>query len=102
MSRTQQFIDNHREEISDSYDGIVREITKKRFETETKGLKQKQVYCVSGFDCWDIEDAPHPLQRIYEIADFSSSYDNWAYTFQFEFMFKYKGKYYEFQSYGGN
>ena len=101
MSKNKEFIDEFIKS-DDNYDGVLEIITKERFNTLIKGVKPSQVYYSNFLENYDIDNMLHPLQRIYEIEDYMSTYPNGSMDFGYVMVFKYKGIYYKFESYGGN
>lgn len=94
---TQQFIDSN---IKNKYDERIVEITKDEFNQRILGNKAKSDYA---YKLIDVIDHPiHPLQKIYVVCDYFKSYESGMQEWGFEFVFKYKGKYYSFMNYGGN
>ena len=93
---TQQFIESC---IKREYEGRIVEITKDEFDQRILDNKAKSDYA---YKCLDITDHPiHPLQKIYVVCDYFNSYESGMQDWGFEFVFKYKGKYYSFMDYGG-
>lgn len=97
VSMTQQFIDNY---INQSYDDRIVEITKEQFEKRIVDEEAKVQFAYKKLDMADYE--LHPMQKIYVVCDYVNSYESGMTEWGFEFLFKYKGKYYSFMNYGGN
>ena len=94
---TQQFINDY---IKCKYDERIIEITKDDFD---KRISDNKAECVYAYKYLDLVDHNiHPLQKIYVVCDFFQSYESGMQEWGFEFVFKYKGKYYTFMNYGGN
>ena len=101
MSKNEEFIKEYLLS-KDWYDGVLEIITEERFNKLTKNIKPSQVYYSSFLGNYDVDNMLHPLQKIYEIEYYMSSYPNGSMNFGYQMVFKYKKVFYEFQSYGGN
>ena len=101
MSKNQEFI-NEYIKSEDAYDGILGIITEEKFKKIIKDVKPSQVCYSSFLGNYDNDGMLHPLQKIYEIEDYMSSYPSGAMNFGYVMVFKYKETYYKFESYGGN
>lgn len=100
-SKTQSFI-NSFIKSTDCFEGILNIIEESKFNKITKNIKPKMAYMSTFLNDYDIDNMLHPLQKIYEIEDYNYSYPNGAMCFGYQMAFKYKGVFYEFESYGGN
>ena len=94
---TQKFINDY---IEEKHCPLLREITKESFDNHIKEESVKVSYAYQILDKDDIYI--HPLQKIYVICDYQTSYPSGSCDWGFEFVFKYKSKYYIFSDVDGN
>ena len=101
MSKNQEFIDEFIKS-DDAYEGMLKVVTKEHFNKIINNIKPTQVCYSSFLENYDIDNMLHPLQKIYEVEDYMSTYPSGSMNFGYVMAFKYKGIYYKFESYGGN
>ena len=98
---TQNFIDNWLNRYSCNYGELcLTEISKERY-NELYNIKMRSEYFYEQDLLKDYDYLAHPLLKVHIIEnDKSATNENGGYNWCYVFIFKYKGKYYQFSDVG--